>query len=87
MREQQLLSLLGFSVPELSEDINSLLRCHLGELVEIVAHYRDPFIARGKSRCASAKTLLITLDFHPFSEMVRCNVSFISNARTDKVRF
>jgi AcrR family transcriptional regulator len=61
LQQPQLVRLLGFSTLELSEDINPLLRCHLGELVEIVARYLDPWIARGEIRCTSAKTLVLTL--------------------------
>jgi AcrR family transcriptional regulator len=61
LQQPQLVRLLGFSALELSEDINPLLRRHLGELVEIVARYLDPWIARGEIRCTSAKTLVLTL--------------------------
>jgi AcrR family transcriptional regulator len=61
LQQPQLVRLLGFSALELSEDINPLLRRHLGELIEIVARYLDPWIARGEIRCTSAKTLVLTL--------------------------
>lgn len=61
LQQPQLVRLLGFSALELSEDINPLLRRHLGELVEIVARYLDPWIARGEFRCTSAKMLVLTL--------------------------
>jgi AcrR family transcriptional regulator len=61
LQQPQLVRLLGFSALESSEDINPLLRRHLGELVEIVARYLDPWIARGEIRCTSAKTLVLTL--------------------------
>jgi len=61
LQQPKLVRLLGFSALESSEDINPLLRRHLGELVEIVARYLDPWITRGELRCPNAKTLVITL--------------------------
>jgi AcrR family transcriptional regulator len=67
LQQPQLVRLLGFSALELGEDINPLLRRHLGELVEIVARYLDPWIARGELRCASARMLILTLAAIVFS--------------------
>ena len=61
MREPQLLRLLGFSALELSDELDPLLRRHLGEQVEVIARYLDPWIQRGELRCANAKTLVLTL--------------------------
>lgn len=60
-QEPQLLRLLGFSVLELSEDLDPLLRKHLGELVEVLARYLEPWIANGEIRTTNAKTLVLTL--------------------------
>jgi len=57
----QLLRLLGFSVLELSEDLDALLRRHLGELVEVVARYLRPWIEKGEIRTTNARTLVLTL--------------------------
>lgn len=57
----QLLRLLQFSALELSDDLDPLLRKHLGELVEVVARYVEPWIQRGELRCSNAKTLVLTL--------------------------
>lgn len=57
----QLLRLLGFSVLELSEDLDMLLRRHLGELVEVVARYLRPWIEKGEIRTTNARTLVLTL--------------------------
>ena len=57
----QLLRLLGYSALELSEDLDPLLRLHLGELVEVVARYLEPWVERGELHCANAKTLVLTL--------------------------
>ena len=61
LQQPQLLRLLGFSVLELSEDLDPLLRRHLGEMVEVVARYLEPWIERGEFRSANAKTLVLTL--------------------------
>ena len=61
LQQPQLLRLLGFSVLELSEDLDPLLRTHLGELVEVVARYLEPWIERGEIRSPNAKTLVLTL--------------------------
>lgn len=57
----QLLRLLQYSALELSDDLDPLLRTHLGELVEVVARYVEPWIQRGELRCSNAKTLVLTL--------------------------
>jgi TetR/AcrR family transcriptional repressor of mexJK operon len=60
-QQPQLVRLLQYSALELSDDLDPLLRRHLGELVEIMARYVDPWIQRGELRCSSAKTLVLTL--------------------------
>jgi AcrR family transcriptional regulator len=60
-QQPQLLRLLQYSALELSDDLDPLLRRHLGELVEVVARYLEPWIQRGELRCANAKTLVLTL--------------------------
>ncbi|HVC47844.1 MAG TPA: TetR/AcrR family transcriptional regulator [Terracidiphilus sp.] len=61
LRQPQLVRLLSFSVLEISEDLDPLLRRHLGELLEVIARYLQPWIERGEIRCANAKTLVLTL--------------------------
>jgi hypothetical protein len=46
-------------VLELGEDIDPLLRRHLGELIEVVARYLEPWVKRGELRCTSAKALIL----------------------------
>jgi AcrR family transcriptional regulator len=60
-QQPQLLRLLHYSALELSDDLDPLLRKHLGELVEVVARYLEPWIQRGELRCTNAKTLVLTL--------------------------
>ena len=61
VQQPQLLRLLWFSVLELSEDLDPMLRKHLGELVEVIARYLEPWIENGEIRSANAKTLVLTL--------------------------
>lgn len=60
-QQPQLLRLLQYSALELSDDLDLLLRRHLGELVEVVAHYLKPWIQCGELRCSSARTLVLML--------------------------
>ncbi|MGC1420862.1 MAG: TetR/AcrR family transcriptional regulator [Terracidiphilus sp.] len=60
-QQPQLLRLLQYSALELSDDLDPLLRRHLGELVEVVARYLEPWIQQGQLRCSNAKTLVLTL--------------------------
>ena len=57
----ELLRLLQYSTLELGNDIDPLLRKHLGQLVEVVARYLDPWVRRGQLRCTSAKDLVLSL--------------------------
>lgn len=61
LRKPQIVRLLGFSVLEVSEDLDPLLRQHLGEMLELVARYLEPWIERGEIRCKDAKALVLTL--------------------------
>lgn len=60
-QQSQLIRLLQYSALELSDDLDPLLRWHLGELVEVVARYLEPWIQRGELRCSNAKILVLTL--------------------------
>ncbi|MGA2674327.1 MAG: TetR/AcrR family transcriptional regulator [Terracidiphilus sp.] len=57
----ELLRLVQYSALELGEDIDPLLRRHLGELVEVVARYLEPWMSKGELRCTSAKSLVLAL--------------------------
>jgi AcrR family transcriptional regulator len=61
MQRPQLLRLVQYSALELSEDLDPLLRRHLGQLVEVIARYLDPWVGRGELRCTSAKDLVLSL--------------------------
>ena len=61
MREPELLRLVLYSSLELSADLDVLLRRHLGELVEVISRYLEPWILRGDLRCASARGLILAL--------------------------
>lgn len=58
---QDLLRLMQYCSLEMGEDIDPLLRKHLGELVEVIARYLEPWVSRGELRCASAKSLVLSL--------------------------
>jgi len=58
---QDLLRLMQYCSLEMGEDIDPLLRKHLGELVEVIARYLEPWVSKGELRCASAKTLVLSL--------------------------
>jgi AcrR family transcriptional regulator len=60
-QRQELLRLLQYSVLELGDDIDPLLRRHLGELVEVIARYLEPWVNQGDLRCSSAKALVLSL--------------------------
>jgi AcrR family transcriptional regulator len=61
LHRQELLRLVQFSVLELGQDVDPVLRKHLGELVEVAARYLEPWVSRGQIRCTSAKTLILSL--------------------------
>ncbi|MGA2633486.1 MAG: TetR/AcrR family transcriptional regulator [Terracidiphilus sp.] len=57
----EILRLLQYSALDLNENFDPLVRRHLGELVEVLARYLEPWIKRGELRCPSAKTVILTL--------------------------
>jgi AcrR family transcriptional regulator len=57
----ELLRLIQFSALELGEDIDPMLRKHLGQLVEVVAHYLEPWSGKGDLRNTSAKSVILAL--------------------------
>jgi AcrR family transcriptional regulator len=61
MQRPQLVRLVQYSALELSEDIDPLLRRHLGQLVEVIARYLEPWVSRGELGCSSAKDLVLSL--------------------------
>jgi AcrR family transcriptional regulator len=61
LHRRELLRLVQFSALELGHDVDPMLRKHLGELVEAAARYLEPWVSRGQIRCASAKTLVLSL--------------------------
>ena len=56
-----LVRLMQYCSLEMGEDIDPLLRRHLGELVEVIARYLEPWVSKGELRAASAKTLVLSL--------------------------
>jgi AcrR family transcriptional regulator len=60
-QRQQLLRLVHFSALESGEEIDALMRRHLGQLVEVIARYLEPWVSKGELRCRSAKSLVLSL--------------------------
>jgi AcrR family transcriptional regulator len=56
-----LLRLMQYSTLELGEDIDPLLRKHLGQLVEVVARYLEPWTGAGQLRATNAKAVVLAL--------------------------
>jgi AcrR family transcriptional regulator len=61
MQKRDLLRLLHYSALELSDDFDPFARRQLGQLIEVIAHYLDPWIKKGERRTANAKTVVLTL--------------------------
>ncbi|MGA3265082.1 MAG: TetR/AcrR family transcriptional regulator [Terracidiphilus sp.] len=61
MHKPEILRLLQYSALELNENFDPLVRRHLGELVEVLARYLEPWVKRGELRCTNAKTVILTL--------------------------
>jgi AcrR family transcriptional regulator len=61
LREPALLRLVLYSSLELSSELDSKLRSNVGELVEVVTRYLEPWVARGELRCSNAKALTFAL--------------------------
>jgi AcrR family transcriptional regulator len=61
MHRPEILRLLQYSALEMNENFDPLVRKHLGELIEVVARYLEPWIENGEIRCSSAKTVILTL--------------------------
>lgn len=57
----ELLRLVQYSSLEFGDDIDPLMRRHLGQLVEVIARYLEPWMCRGEVRCTSAKALVLAL--------------------------
>jgi AcrR family transcriptional regulator len=60
-QRQELVRLLQYSTLELGDAIDPLLRKYLGQFVEVIARYLEPWVNRGELRCASAKALVLSL--------------------------
>jgi AcrR family transcriptional regulator len=61
MQRPDLLRLMQYSALELGDDIDPLLRRHLGQLIEVIARYLEPWVSRGDLRCSNAKSLVLSL--------------------------
>jgi AcrR family transcriptional regulator len=61
LQRPELLRLVQFSALELGEDLDPLLRKHLGELVEVIARYLEPWAGNGDTRSTNAKAVVLAL--------------------------
>lgn len=61
MEKPKILRLLQYSSLELSTDFDPLVRRYLSEIVEVIAHYLEPWVKNGELRCSNSKTLVLTL--------------------------
>lgn len=61
LNKPELLRLMQFSALELGEDIDPMLRKHLGQLVEVVARYLEPWADKGEPRNENAKAVVLAL--------------------------
>jgi AcrR family transcriptional regulator len=61
MHRPEILRLLQYSALEMNESFDPLVRKHLGELIEVVARYLEPWIKNGELRGSNAKTVILTL--------------------------
>lgn len=61
MHRPEILRLLQYSALELNETFDPLVRKHLGELIEVVARYLEPWIENGQLRASNAKTVILML--------------------------
>lgn len=61
MHRPEILRLLQYSALELNETFDPLVRRHLGELIEVVARYLEPWIRNGELRGSNAKTVILTM--------------------------
>jgi AcrR family transcriptional regulator len=61
MHRPEILRLLQYSALEMNESLDPLVRKHLGELIEVVARYLEPWIKNGELRGTNAKTVILTL--------------------------
>jgi AcrR family transcriptional regulator len=61
LQRPELLRLVQYSTLELGEDLDPLLRKHLGELVEVIARYLEPWTGNGEARPADTKAVVLAL--------------------------
>ena len=61
LHRPELLRLVQYSTLELGEDLDPLLRKHLGELVEVIARYLEPWIGNAEPHCTNTKAVVIAL--------------------------
>ena len=61
MHKPEILRLLQYSSLDLNEAFDPLVRRYVGELVEVLARYVEPWVKNGVLGCSNAKTVILTL--------------------------
>jgi len=61
LQQPELLRLLHYRALDLSEDFDPLIRMHLGTLVDVVAHYLEPWMKKGELRTTNTRTVVFAL--------------------------
>lgn len=60
-RRPEMLRLVLYSSLDNEGDLHALLKKHLGEFVEILARYLEPWVSRGELRCGNARAMILAL--------------------------
>lgn len=61
LQRPDLLRLLQFSALEMGDEMDAMLRLYLGELVELITRYLEPWVQRGELNCNNAKSLVLAI--------------------------
>ena len=60
-KQERVLRLVEHTFLEMNEDFDPILRLYLGELIDVISQYLEPWVVAGKIRCSGAKVLTLTL--------------------------
>ncbi len=61
LQRRDLLRLVQYGALDLGEEFDQLLKKHLGEFVEVLSRYLDPWVTRGELPPVSPKALILVL--------------------------
>jgi AcrR family transcriptional regulator len=60
-QKPELLRLMQYGALEMKEDFVPLVRSSLGEFIEIIAGYLEPWVKKGELRCANSKVAIFAV--------------------------